>query len=40
MGFDRGAQGEGVFMNDLIFIGIVTVFFVLGGLYARGCDQL
>jgi len=28
------------YMNDLIFIGIVVVFFVVSGLYVRFCEKL
>jgi hypothetical protein len=27
-------------MNDLIFAGIVTLFFVISALYVRFCDHL
>lgn len=27
-------------MNDLIYIGITVLFFLVGGLYVRGCEKL
>lgn len=27
-------------MNDLIYLGITAVFFMICGLYARGCETL
>jgi len=27
-------------MNDLIFVAVVVVFFVLSGLYVRFCEKL
>jgi len=27
-------------MTDLIFIGIVVVFFLLGGVYVRFCEKM
>ena len=27
-------------MNDLIFVGVVVVFFVVSGLYVRFCEKL
>jgi hypothetical protein len=31
---------QGVFMGDLIYVGIVVVFFVINALYARFCEIL
>jgi len=27
-------------MNDLIFVAVVVVFFIIGGLYVRFCEKL
>jgi len=27
-------------MNDLIFVVVVVVFFIIGGLYVRFCEKL
>jgi len=27
-------------MTDLIYIGIVVLFFVVGGLYVRACEKM
>jgi len=27
-------------MNDLIYLGITVAFFVISGLYAKGCETL
>jgi hypothetical protein len=31
---------KGQLMNDLIFVGIVVVFFVVSALYVRFCEKL
>jgi len=33
-------RGGGSFMNDLIFVAVVVVFFIIGGLYVRFCEKL
>jgi hypothetical protein len=35
-----GRKSQESFMNDLIFVGIVVVFFVVSGLYVRFCEKL
>jgi hypothetical protein len=27
-------------MTDLIFIGVIVLFFVVGGLYVRACEKM
>jgi len=34
------AYARSIFMNDLIFIVVMTAFFVLAGLYAKFCEKL
>jgi hypothetical protein len=33
-------RGGGSPMNDLIFVAVVVVFFIIGGLYVRFCEKL
>jgi heme/copper-type cytochrome/quinol oxidase subunit 4 len=33
-------KDEGGAMNDLIFAGIIVLFFVVGGLYVGFCEKL
>ncbi len=39
-GMERRQDGEALAMSDLIFIGLVVVFFVVSGLYVRFCERL
>jgi len=32
--------GFGEFMNDLVYVGVIVVFFVISGLYVRFCEKL
>ena len=29
-----------IIMNDLIFVGVVVMFFIVSGLYVRFCEKL
>ena len=36
----RRKAKTGVFMSDLIYVGIIVVFFIVADLYVRFCDRL
>jgi hypothetical protein len=37
---ERGNHKENTTMPDLIFIGVIVVFFIVAGLYAAFCEKL
>ncbi|MEO6724245.1 MAG: hypothetical protein ABIU20_07410 [Blastocatellia bacterium] len=40
MTINRNGDSKGVFMLDLIFVGLTIVFFLLSLAYVRGCEKL
>ena len=37
---EKAGQDQGVFMSDLVYVGIVVAFFVVSALYVRFCETL